>query len=127
MLKLLQPDDFHHHLRDGAALQDVVLHTARQFKRAIVMPNLKPPIRTVEEATNYRERILACTKDHYPQFEPLMTLYLTDNTTSEELRSAFATGYIVAVKYYPAGATTNSEFGVTSISKVMDVLHVSAV
>jgi dihydroorotase len=115
-LTLVRPDDWHLHLRDGAALKAVLLHTARQFARAIVMPNLKPPVRTVTEAAAYRDRILAALPAGW-QFEPLMTLYLTDNTSPEEIITAKASGFVKAVKYYPAGATTNSDFGVTDIHK----------
>lgn len=122
-LTLLKPDDFHHHFRDGDVLPDVALHAAKQFRRAIVMPNLKPPVRTLNEALEYRERILSHTRD-YPEFTPLMTLYLTDNTTCDEIKRAHESGLVVAVKYYPAGATTNSEFGVTKIDNVYPVLEV---
>jgi dihydroorotase len=115
-LTLTRPDDWHLHLRDGAALQAVLPHTVRQFARAIVMPNLKPPVRTVAEAGAYRDRILASVPAGQ-QFEPLMTLYLTDNTSPEEIVAAKAAGFVKAVKYYPAGATTNSDLGVTDIRK----------
>jgi len=115
---ITRPDDWHLHLRDGAALAAVLPDTARQFARAIVMPNLKPPIRTVAEAAAYRDRILAALptgNELAAQFEPLMTLYLTDNTDPDEIRAAKASGFVKAVKYYPAGATTNSDSGVTDI------------
>ncbi|MEM1370100.1 MAG: dihydroorotase [Cyanobacteria bacterium P01_H01_bin.15] len=115
-LTLTRPDDWHLHLRDGAALKAVLPHTARQFARAIVMPNLKPPVRTVAEAVAYRDRIV----DAIPaglEFEPLLTLYLTDNTQPEEIIAAKASQVVKAVKYYPAGATTNSDSGVTDIRK----------
>ncbi len=115
-LTITQPDDWHLHLRDGDALRAVLPHTVRQFARAIVMPNLKPPVRSVAEAAAYRDRIL----DAVPagqNFEPLMTLYLTDNTTPEEIIAAKESQFVKAVKYYPAGATTNSDFGVTDIRK----------
>lgn len=115
-ITLTRPDDWHLHLRDGAALKAVLPHTARQFARAIVMPNLKPPVRTLSDATAYRDRILAAIPPGQ-QFEPLMTLYLTDNTRPEEIVAAHASGFVKAVKYYPSGATTNSEFGVTDIRK----------
>lgn len=115
-LTMTRPDDWHLHLRDGEALKAVLPHTARQFARAIVMPNLKPPIRTVAEAEAYRDRILAALPAG-SQFEPLMTLYLTDNTTPEEIIAAKASTCVKAVKYYPAGATTNSDFGVTDIRR----------
>lgn len=115
-LTITRPDDWHLHLRDGDALKAVLPHTARQFARAIVMPNLKPPVRTVDEAAAYRDRILAALPNG-AVFEPLMTLYLTDNTSPEEIVKAKAAGFIQAVKYYPAGATTNSDSGVTDIRK----------
>jgi dihydroorotase len=115
-LTITRPDDWHLHLRDGAALKAVLPHTARQFARAIVMPNLKPPVRTVAEAAAYRDRILAAVPAGQ-QFEPLMTLYLTDNTSPDEIIAAKASGFVKAVKYYPAGATTNSDSGVTDINK----------
>jgi dihydroorotase len=115
-LTLTRPDDWHLHLRDGAALKAVLPHTARQFARAIVMPNLKPPVRSVAEAAAYRDRILAALPPG-SQFEPLMTLYLTDNTPPEEIVAAKASQFVKAVKYYPAGATTNSDFGVTDIRR----------
>jgi len=115
-LTLTQPDDWHLHLRDGAALAAVLPDTARQFARAIVMPNLKPPVTTTALASAYRARVL----DAVPQglrFEPLMTLYLTDNTPPDEIDRARASGFVHAVKYYPAGATTNSDSGVTDLEK----------
>ncbi len=115
-LTLTRPDDWHLHLRDGEALKAVLPHTVRQFARAIVMPNLKPPIRTLADAIAYRDRIIAAIPDG-KQFEPLMTLYLTDNTSPEEIIAAKSSQFVKAVKYYPAGATTNSEFGVTDIRK----------
>jgi dihydroorotase len=115
-LTITRPDDWHVHLRDGAAMASVVGATARQFARAIVMPNLKPPVVDVAMARAYRERILAALpKD--ARFEPLMTLYLTDDTRAEEIARAKASGIVKAVKYYPAGATTNSASGVTDIRK----------
>jgi dihydroorotase len=116
-LKITRPDDFHLHLRDGAEMKSVVIDSARQFARAIIMPNLKPPIVTTAQAMDYRERILACLPEDCP-FQPLMTLYLTDQTTPEEIDRASQSGYIYGVKYYPAGATTNSEIGVTAIENV---------
>ncbi len=113
-LTLARPDDWHLHLRDGEALKAVLPHTVRQFARAIVMPNLKPPVRTLADAAAYRDRIIAAIPAG-SQFEPLMTLYLTDNTSPEDILVAEASGFVKAVKYYPAGATTNSEFGVTDI------------
>jgi dihydroorotase len=114
-LTLTRPDDWHIHFRDGAAMQSVLSDTARVFGRAIAMPNLKPPVVTVADAAAYRERLLAAAVG--TRFEPLMTLYLTDNTQSDEIRRARASGFVHAVKYYPAGATTNSDSGVTELSK----------
>lgn len=113
-LTITRPDDWHLHLRDGAALQAVLPHTVRQFARAIAMPNLKPPVRTVTEAAAYRDRIIAAIPEGQT-FEPLMTLYLTDNTSPKEIIAAKESGFVKAVKYYPAGATTNSDFGLTDI------------
>ncbi len=121
-LTLTRPDDWHLHLRDGAMLAAVLPDTARRFGRAIVMPNLKPPVRTVADANAYRERILAALPAGMA-FEPLMTLYLTDNTDPAEIAKAKASGGVRAVKYYPAGATTNSDSGVTDIRKVDAVLE----
>ena len=115
-LTITRPDDWHLHLRDGEALKAVLPHSARQFARAIVMPNLKPPIRSVADAAAYRDRILAAIPAG-EKFEPLMTLYLTDNTNPEEIIAAKASKFVKAVKYYPAGATTNSDLGVTDIRK----------
>jgi dihydroorotase len=114
-LTLTRPDDWHLHLRDGAALAAVLPHTARQFGRAIVMPNLRPAVTTTALALAYRERILAA-RPVRADFEPLMTLYLTDNTPPEEIRRAKAAG-VVALKLYPAGATTNSDAGVTDLRR----------
>lgn len=117
-LTLIRPDDWHLHLRDGETLNAVIADTARQFQRAIVMPNLRPPVTTAEQALEYRERILdAVTLAGLPSdaFTPLMTLYLTDNTSADEIRMAHGTGVIHAVKLYPAGATTNSDAGVTDL------------
>jgi dihydroorotase len=116
-LTITRPDDWHAHLRDGDMLAAVLPDTARRFARAIVMPNLKPPVRTVAEAAAYRERILAAVPAGMT-FAPLMTLYLTDNTDPAEIVRARASGFVQAVKYYPAGATTNSDSGVTDIRKV---------
>lgn len=121
-LKLTRPDDWHLHLRDGSLMHSVLPDTARQFARAIIMPNLRPPVTTTEQAQAYRSRILAAlpTDSH---FEPLMTLYLTDNTTAQEIRTAKQSGIVHAVKYYPAGATTNSDSGVTDIRKTYPALE----
>ena len=120
-LTLARPDDWHVHLRDGPALSAVAGHTARVFGRAIVMPNLKPPVTTVEAAALYRARILAALPAG-ARFTPLMTLYLTDNTAPAEVERAKASGFVHAVKYYPAGATTNSDSGVTALDRVYPVL-----
>lgn len=120
-LTLTRPDDWHLHLRDGAALPAVLPHTAQRFARAIVMPNLKPPVTTTAQALAYRARILAALPTG-AAFTPLMTLYLTDNTTAQEIAQAKASGHIAAVKYYPAGATTNSESGVTDLRKTYATL-----
>jgi len=122
-LTITRPDDWHLHLRDGATLASVLPHTARQFARAIVMPNLKPPVTTALDAAAYRERILAALPAGV-RFEPLMTLYLTDNTDPDEIRRARDTGFIHAVKLYPAGATTNSAAGVTDLRKCYKTLEV---
>ncbi len=121
-LTLTRPDDWHVHLRDGAVLADVVPHTARQFARAIVMPNLKPPVTTTAMATAYRERILAAVPPGVA-FEPLMVLYLTDNTSADEIKRAVDSGVVHAVKLYPAGATTNSDAGVTDLKRCMGALE----
>lgn len=115
-LTLTRPDDWHLHLRDDDALRAVLPHTARQFARAIVMPNLKPPVTTVAQAAAYRQRILAALPAG-AAFEPLMTLYLTDNTPASEIRAAVEAGFVKAVKLYPAGATTNSDAGVTDLAR----------
>ncbi|MBX9675891.1 MAG: dihydroorotase [Methylotenera sp.] len=122
ILKITRPDDWHLHLRDGAALKAVLPDTAKQFARAIVMPNLRPPVTTTELAIAYRQRIL----DVLPaglNFEPLMTLYLTDNTTAEEIAIAKASGIVHGVKLYPAGATTNSDSGVTNLGHCVKALE----
>ena len=120
-ISLTRPDDWHLHLRDGEAMRAVVGASAAQFARAIVMPNLRPPVATVEQALAYRQRIV----DALPagaEFEPLMTLYLTDNTSADEIRRATDSGRVVAVKLYPAGATTNSDAGVTDLRRTWPVL-----
>lgn len=121
-LTLTRPDDWHLHVRDGAHLASVVPFTARQFARAVIMPNLKPPVTTVEQARAYRERILEALPAG-SRFEPLMTLYLTDGTTPDEIRAAKASGIIVGAKLYPAGATTHSDAGVTNIEKIYPALE----
>jgi len=121
-ITLRRPDDFHVHLRDGPAMASVLADTARQFGRAIIMPNLKPPIRTTTQALNYRERILGELPDG-SDFEPLMTLYLTDDTPPEEISRAKLSGRVHAVKLYPAGATTHSDAGVTRLSRCFHTLE----
>ena len=121
-LTLTRPDDWHLHLRDGALMQAVVADTARQFARAIVMPNLSPPITTTGQALAYRERILAALPKA-AKFAPLMTLYLTDHTTPQEIQRAKQSGLIHAIKLYPAGATTHSDAGVTDIRKTYPALE----
>jgi len=121
-LTLKRPDDWHLHLRDEALMQSVLPDTARQFARAIIMPNLRPPVTTTAQAQAYRERIMAAIPAGM-QFEPLMTLYLTDNTSAEEIRRAKGSGFVHAVKYYPAGATTNSDAGVTNMRKAYPALE----
>ncbi len=120
-LTISRPDDWHVHLRDGDALVDTVPAMARYFGRAIVMPNLLPPAVTPEQAGAYRERILAA-RPSGSRFEPLMVLYLTEGTTVDDIRRAKASGFVHAVKLYPAGATTNSQSGVTDLTKVDAVL-----
>ncbi|MGD1858599.1 MAG: dihydroorotase [Leptolyngbyaceae cyanobacterium] len=115
-LTITRPDDWHLHVRDGVVLKTVLPYTVRQFGRAIIMPNLKPPVRLVADAAAYRDRILAAIPVGQ-SFEPLMTLYLTDNTEPEEIIAAQAAQFIKAVKYYPAGATTNSDSGVTNLER----------
>lgn len=125
-LTITRPDDWHIHLRDGVSLATTVPDAAKQFGRAIVMPNLRPPVTTVEQAAAYRERILAAVPvglNGGIKFDPLMTLYLTDNTPPDEIDRAKASGFVHAVKLYPAGATTNSDAGVTSIAKVSATLE----
>lgn len=121
-ITITRPDDWHLHLRDGAALKAVLPDTARQFGRAIVMPNLRPPLTTTELTLAYRKRILEAVPSGM-HFEPLMTLYLTDNTAPEEIVKAKESGLIYGVKLYPAGATTNSDSGVTSLDKCASVLE----
>ena len=113
-ITIIRPDDWHLHLRDGAALKAVLPDTARQFARAIVMPNLRPPVTTTALASAYRTAILQALPQG-ASFEPLMTLYLTDNTSADEIKRAKVSGIVHGVKFYPAGATTNSDSGVTSL------------
>jgi len=122
-LTITQPDDWHVHLRDGDMLRQVANYTARQFGRAIIMPNLKPPVTTAAMAAAYRQRIRAATPD-YPDFQPLMTAYLTDTIDAQELRTGLAEGIFTAAKLYPANATTNSADGVSDIRKIYPVLEV---
>ena len=121
-LTLKRPDDWHVHLRDGPAMASVLADTARRFGRAIVMPNLRPPLRTTAEALHYRERILGVLPDD-ASFEPLMTLYLTDDTPPEEIVRAKLSGRVFGVKLYPAGATTHSDAGVTRLSRCFRALE----
>lgn len=121
-ITLIKPDDFHLHLRDGQELASVAADSARRFARAIIMPNLDPPVVTVRQALEYRHRILACLPDGL-EFNPLMTLYLTDDTPRDEVDRVAETEDVYAFKYYPAGATTHSASGVTDIGKVMPVLE----
>ena len=121
-ISITQPDDWHVHLRDGEMLQQVAKYTARQFGRAIIMPNLDTPVTTVALAAAYRDRILAATKD-YSDFEPLMTAYLTDTIDPQELMTGHAEGIFTAAKLYPANVTTNSAFGVTDIKTIYPVLE----
>ena len=121
-LSLIQPDDWHLHLRDEAALANTVPCSARVFQRAIVMPNLKTPVTSVAAALAYRERICAAVPEDC-NFEPLMTLYLTDNIATDEVVKAHDSQHVQALKYYPAGATTNSNSGVTSVEKIFPALE----
>ena len=124
-ITLIKPDDFHLHLRDGKELASVAADSARRFARAIIMPNLAPPVVSVRQALEYRDRILACLPQ-YPDFNPLMTLYLTDDTPRDEVDRVAETDGVYAFKYYPAGATTHSASGVTDIGKVMPALEYMA-
>ena len=117
MLTITRPDDWHLHLRDGEPMRSVVGATARVFARAVVMPNLDPPVTTVAAAAAYRDRVVAALPPE-SGFTPLLTLYLTDDTPPAEIERARAAGFIIGVKYYPAGATTNSASGVTDIARV---------
>ena len=121
-IRIRRPDDWHLHLRDGALLEAVVPATARSFARAIVMPNLKPPVRTVADARAYRDRILAA-RPVGRDFEPLMTLYLTETTTADDIREAAESDFVHAVKYYPAGATTNSDSGVRQLERAYPTIE----
>ncbi len=121
-LTIIQPDDFHLHLRDGDVLKSTVKQAAKQFHRAIIMPNLKLPVTTTKQAEEYRQRILSQLPRN-SSFQPLMTLYLTDNTSSKEIQKAKKSGFVHGIKLYPAGATTNSDAGVTALSKCMETLE----
>ena len=129
-LEIILPDDFHHHFRDNEYLNNTVYHAMKRFGRCIVMPNTVPPIRNKTDADNYFIRIMQSYKHNKSEFtynthnifQPLMTLYLTDKTTSQDIIDAKHYG-ILACKLYPAGATTNSEYGVTNITNIMDVLN----
>ena len=131
-ITITHPDDFHHHCRDGLATASVLKHAYPRFRRCLMMPNLKPPVTTVKLALEYKDRILASLEANGQDpanFQPLMTLYLTDNTTPEEIQKAVAlknsdgTPTIIACKYYPAGATTNSAFGVSDVKNIYPVLE----
>jgi dihydroorotase len=122
-LRIRRPDDWHVHLRDGAALPHTASAMARYFGRAIAMPNLVPPIATTAQALAYRERIVAAQKSCARAFTPLMVLYLTDNTSPEEIIAAKNSGYVFAAKLYPAGATTNSDSGVTDLQRIYPVFE----
>ncbi len=124
-ITITRPDDWHLHLRDGETLKAVLPDTSKRFARAIVMPNLAPPVTTTTQALAYRERILAVAPAEH-QFTPLMTLYLTDNTPAEEIKRAWASGHVRACKLYPAGATTNSDSGVTDLKKCQPALEAMA-
>jgi dihydroorotase len=124
-IRFSAPDDCHLHVRDGSCMVDAVRHSAKEFARAVVMPNLQPPVATVRAALDYRQRILAALPAD-SSFEPLMTLYLTDSTSVEEIQLAAATSHVVGCKLYPAGATTNSESGVTDLADVRSVLEAMA-
>jgi dihydroorotase len=121
-ITLTRPDDWHVHLRDGEEMRDVLPHTALRFARAMVMPNLQPPVTTVKAAAAYRGRILAAIPSGL-RFEPLMTLYLTDDTSPKEIGHAKQSGFVHGVKFYPAGATTHSESGVTDIARCYSALE----
>jgi dihydroorotase len=121
-LTIIKPDDWHLHLRDSPFMEAVVADSARQFGRAIIMPNLVPPVRSCAEALAYRQRICKALPSDSP-FNPLMTLYLTDNTSVEEIRAAAESEFIHGAKLYPAGATTNSDAGVTNLARLGPVFE----
>ena len=121
-IEIIKPDDWHIHFRDGEFLKTVVPETSKHFARGIIMPNLVPPILNQKDAIDYKNRIKnAIPKNH--DFDPLMTLYLTDNTSQEELENSFLQHNVFAAKLYPAGATTNSDSGVTNVNKIMKLLE----
>ena len=122
---IVRPDDWHLHLRDGDFLPITVNESAKSFARAIIMPNLVPPITKLTDAENYKRRILSALKPNL-SFDPLMTLYLTEETDPEEVKEGFLSGQISAVKLYPAGATTNSQSGVRNFEKIKPVLEIMA-
>jgi len=122
---ITRPDDWHLHLRDGEMLAAVLPETARRFARAIVMPNLRPPVTTAAAAASYRQRILACLPEG-SDFQPLMTIYLTDETSAQQISDAVASGIVFGVKLYPAGATTHSDAGVTDLARCHDALAAMA-
>ncbi len=122
-LRITRPDDWHVHLRDGATLPHTAGAMARYFGRAIIMPNLVPPVLNTEQALGYRDRIIAAQNNCARNFQPLMVLYLTDNTSPEEITTAKNSGYVFAAKLYPAGATTNSDSGVTDLRRIYPVLE----
>ncbi|MEH6344749.1 MAG: dihydroorotase [Bermanella sp.] len=124
-ITITRPDDWHLHLRDGALLESTVPATARIMSRAIIMPNLQPPVMNAQQALEYRDRILKQSQA-FPDFKPLMVIYLTDNTTPEMIAEAAESGHVVAAKLYPAGATTNSDSGVTDLSKLSEIASVMA-
>lgn len=124
-ITILRPDDWHLHVRDGDVLNDIVPETSRVFHRAVIMPNLVPPVTTLEAAENYRQRILKAVPSQ-DQFQPLMTLYLTQNTSLELIRAAAQTPHVIGFKLYPAGATTNSAAGVTDVAAMAEVFEAMA-
>ena len=121
-ISIIKPDDWHLHLRDGVQTAEIINHTAGQFQRAIIMPNLLPPVTTVAQAEAYHDRICALLTEENKDFQPLMTLYLTDNTDCAEIEKAAQSPLVHAVKMYPAGATTNSDSGVSDINRVLKTL-----
>ncbi len=121
-IEIIRPDDWHLHLRDGDMLKNVAGLSAHHFERAIIMPNLVPPVVSVKDAGNYRERILTALPQG-SSFDPLMTLYLTEETKPSEIEKVAKSGFVKALKLYPAGATTNSASGVTNFGKIMPVLE----